>query len=70
MSVFIDNSTRFFAVVGAVYIPERHFDIYSDEVEHRAPQRVAGAVTSESWANSPGWWPHDYRLPGAFAACR
>jgi len=70
MSVFIDNSTRFFTVVGAAYIPEQHLDSYGDDVERRTSLRSAIGANALSRADSSGWWPHDHGAPGARAACR
>lgn len=58
MRLVIDNTTRFFAVVGAPYIAERHVD---SESEGRGPQRNAyeGAIFSPSV--STGSWLNDAR---------
>ena len=60
MRLVIDNTTRFFSVVGAPYIPESHLD-----------DRCAGRETHARRDNDPeagfvplagtGWWPQACR---------
>jgi len=41
MRLIIDNSTRFFSVVGAPYIAERHSDTCGEDPELLIPNRPA-----------------------------
>jgi len=61
MSLTIDNATRFFTVVGAAYIPERHIDSYDDEIERRHALQGELALTTLPPTSSTGWWLHDHR---------
>jgi hypothetical protein len=61
MSLIIDNSTRFFSVVGAAYIPERHFDSHKDGDERRHSQELELRSTILPPTGSTGWWLHDDR---------
>ena len=59
MSLIIDNSTRFFAVVGAAYVPEHHFGGYGHDVEQRPVQRPGLDVVTLPPTASTGWWLND-----------
>lgn len=59
MSLIIENSTRFFAVVGAAYVPEHHFDGYGHDVEQRPLQRPELDVVTLPPTSSTSWWPND-----------
>jgi hypothetical protein len=51
----LENSTRFFAVVGAPYIPESHLDDCRDEARK---QSFAGELERECpQAQATAWWP-------------
>jgi hypothetical protein len=57
MRLVIDNTTRFFTVVGAPYPPERHSD--SDDARHRSlPYQTYEAANLPA---SACWWLHDDR---------
>jgi hypothetical protein len=58
MRLVIDNSTRFFTVVGAPYIPERHYDLGSDLEPCGLPHTI-NHTTIPSQASSTGWWLRD-----------
>ena len=52
----LENTTRFFAVVGAPYIPESHRDECCDE----APRHFAAAESGEACpraTHATAWWP-------------
>jgi hypothetical protein len=53
----LDNTTRFFAVVGAPYIPESHLDECCDE--NRKQSFAAGELQRESAqaTQATAWWP-------------
>ena len=59
MSFAEENSTRFFAVVGAAYIPERHRDSDADDLEHQALPQCGFGLTSPPRSGSTGWWLND-----------
>lgn len=53
----LDNTTRFFAVVGAPYIPESHLDDCRDEA---CEQSFAAAELERKHAqttDATAWWP-------------
>jgi len=58
MRQIIDNTVRFFAVVGAPYIAERHAD---GDAPHRGSQRRSYEIANlfPSW--STGSWLNDSR---------
>lgn len=56
MSFVEESSTRFFAVVGAAYIPEHHFNSDDDDLEHQALHQCGFGVTSPPRSGSTGWW--------------
>ena len=58
MRFVIDNSTRFFTVVGAPYIPERHYDVGSD-FELCALPHTVNHTTIPFQTSSTGWWLRD-----------
>jgi hypothetical protein len=58
MRLVIDNSTRFFTVVGAPYIPERHYDLGSDLEPCGLPHTI-NHTTIPAQASSTGWWLRD-----------
>jgi hypothetical protein len=60
MSLIGDNTTRFFTVVGAAYVPERHFESGDDRNEYRSGRgpRLGGA---RSQTGSTGSWLQDDR---------
>ena len=58
MQLAVDNTTRFFAVVGAPYVPERHRDDCCDE----APRHFAAADFDQAGPQATGamaWWPRN-----------
>jgi hypothetical protein len=55
MRLVIDDSTRFFTVVGAPYIPERHFDVGSD-LDPSSLLHTVNRSTIPSQTGSTGWW--------------
>jgi hypothetical protein len=57
MRLVIDNTTRFFTVVGAPYLAERHTDSHT---ERRDSGDLAEVATLPASA-SPGWWLRDDR---------
>ena len=57
MRLIIDNATRYFTVVGAAYLPERHAD---SDTEHRNSADLPDIATLPPSA-SPGWWLRDDR---------
>ena len=62
MRLVIDNATRFFAVVGAPYIPEHHFDAGRDGAERRgSPSHAHDVAALPPSSGSPGWWLHEER---------
>jgi hypothetical protein len=60
MRLVIDNTTRFFSVVGAPYTPESHFD---DRCEGRGAHARRDDDPELAFAPSAatGWWPQDCR---------
>ena len=59
MRLAIDNTTRFFSVVGAPYIPESHFD---DRCEARGAHARRDDDLEAAFAPSAAaarWWPQD-----------
>lgn len=59
MHLAIDNTTRFFAVVGAPYIPEGHIDDCGCKPRQHA---FAPNESNSCSLHSPAvadWWPHD-----------
>ena len=50
MRLVIDNTTRFFTVVGAPYLPERHADT---DVDGLVPPRTAQGVYARK---RRAWW--------------
>jgi hypothetical protein len=60
MRIVIDNTTRFFSVVGAPYIPESHFDDRCDERSHARPDDDADPALAPATA-AAGWWLQDCR---------
>ena len=61
MRLVIDNTTRFFSVVGAPYIPESHFD---DRCEGPAMHPRRDGDPEPAFAPSAaatGWWLQDCR---------
>jgi hypothetical protein len=54
----LENTTRFFAVVGAPYIPENHRDDCCDE----APRHFAAAESEQACLQTTpatAWWPRN-----------
>jgi hypothetical protein len=56
MRLVIDNTTRFFAVVGAPYVPERHAESDVDGVsfqrtKHDLPAAASASRLTGSWLN-------------------
>jgi hypothetical protein len=58
MRLLIDNTTRFFTVVGAPYIAERHYDVGSD-LEPRGFPHTVHHTSAASQNGSTGWWLQD-----------
>ena len=58
MRLVIDNTTRFFTVVGAAYIAERHAD---EDVPHRGSQHNSYEVATLSPPCATGSWLNDDR---------
>lgn len=61
MRLGIDNTTRLFAVVGAPYIPERHFESGHGEGLRRASQHTAYDIATLPSSGSTNWLLHDDR---------
>jgi hypothetical protein len=59
MRLVIDNTTRFFSVVGAPYIPESHLDDRCAEHEKHARRDDDAAFAP--FAAAAGWWPQACR---------
>ena len=60
MRLVIDNTTRFFSVVGAPYIPESHLDDRcAEHALHARRDDEANAAFVPSAA--AGWWPQACR---------
>jgi hypothetical protein len=57
MRLVIDNTTRFFTVVGAPYLAERHADSDTGHGDSGDLREVVVAPPSAS----PGWWLRDDR---------
>ena len=55
MRLNIDNTSRFFTVVGAPYVPERHADT---DIERLVPPYRPQDVSAAS--SSAGSWLNDY----------
>jgi hypothetical protein len=53
----LDNTTRFFAVVGAPYIPEAHLDDHSDEARRHASCPADTEHEYPQVAEVTAWWP-------------
>jgi hypothetical protein len=53
----LDNTTRFFAVVGAPYIPEAHFDDCCDEVRRHSSCAADTEHEHPQAADVTAWWP-------------
>jgi hypothetical protein len=58
MRIDIDNTTRFFTVVGAPYLPEHHLDA-SDDAWPRAALHAAHPATTPPPGNPIGSWLYD-----------
>ena len=56
MRLVIDNTTRFFSVVGAPYIPENHFDDRRAGREAHA-RRNDDAEAAFAPSAAAEWWP-------------
>jgi len=52
----LDNTTRFFAVVGAPYIPESHYDDCRDEADRDFSAAEFGRGCPQA-AQATAWWP-------------
>jgi len=52
----LDNTTRFFAVVGAPYIPESHLDVCCDDAR-RHPSAADAERECPQAAQATAWWP-------------
>ena len=61
MSLISENSTRFFTVVGAAFLPKRHFDSYGNDGERLASRHFEFGVDTLSRSGSSNWWLHDGR---------
>ena len=53
----LDNTTRFFAVVGAPYIPEAHFDDGRDETPERLFSLAEFELARRQATHAAAWWP-------------
>lgn len=60
MGLVINNTTRFFTVVGAPYIAERHYDVGCD-LEPRGFPHTIPYATAASQNGSTGCWLQDAR---------
>ena len=58
MRLVIDNTARFFTVVGAAYIAERHAD---GDIPHRGPQQNSYERATQSPPCATGSWLNDDR---------
>ena len=58
MRLDIDNTARFFTVVGAPYIAERHAD---GDIPQRGPQRPSYECATQSPPRATGSWLNDDR---------
>jgi hypothetical protein len=56
MTLAEQNNTRFFAVVGAAYIPEHHLDNCRDNIERHNRNELEGRASPRSETSSTGWW--------------
>jgi hypothetical protein len=56
MRLVIDNTTRFFSVVGAPYIPESHLDDHCAERETHARRDDDPEAAFVPLAAATGWW--------------
>jgi hypothetical protein len=54
----LDNTTRFFAVVGAPYIPESHLDDCCDQVRKQSFAAAELERDRPQTADATAWWPH------------
>jgi hypothetical protein len=61
MRVVIDNTTRFFSVVGAPYIPESHLDDRCEERTAQARRDDDPEAAFAPLATAAGWWPQACR---------
>jgi hypothetical protein len=59
MGMFEDNTTRFFSVVGAPYVAERHFDNGRDDIDLPASHRPAYLATLPRPCTSVFWLQDD-----------
>lgn len=53
----LDNTTRFFAVVGAPYIPEAHLDDCYDEARGHPSCAADAEREHPQVADVAAWWP-------------
>jgi len=53
----LDNTTRFFAVVGAPYIPESHLDDCCDEARKQSFAAAELERDHASTTDTTAWWP-------------
>jgi hypothetical protein len=53
----LDNTTRFFAVVGAPYIPEAHLDECCDETRRHSFSAADAERECPQTAQATAWWP-------------
>jgi hypothetical protein len=59
MQLIADNTTRFFTVVGAPYIPERHSDVGGDLEPSGFPHTVQHLTPMKRQTGSTGWLQDD-----------
>jgi hypothetical protein len=59
MRLIIDNSTRFFSVVGAPYIAERHSDACGEDLELLTPDRPAHLCSLPRPCTTGSWLQDD-----------
>ena len=61
MRLVIDNTTRFFSVVGAPYIPEQHLEDRCAERETHARRDDDHLEPALAPSAAAGWWLQDCR---------
>jgi hypothetical protein len=59
MSLNSDNTTRFFTVVGAAYVPERHFDSGDDRNEYHGARGPRFGGTHLQTGDTGSWLQDD-----------